>query len=613
MTKERSRVDVNDQSESGPSYYGLGKPHLSPKTKYPYRDGKPNTTNAALVAGLWAVERAPERLLLAGGRMVVAAPLATLRDGLNPKTVERAQKCVATLKRADIKNLRWIFSVDCGNGPKVVKFRADRPGNVTKFQKMDFHVACSCPAWRWQGPEFHSTTQDFQDPKVPLQGTASPPDIRDPKRINMVCKHVASVLNLTREWTVPKPKRKKKAGSTAQWDRIDDLFKEMEDPLGDAARMTGYRAYRSKDVPDEKKQRIAQEVSRIAKKLLGALEFEFEDAAYGERIKKKLRKITNFKKILTAYAKARTWDELAPVLEKQTTKSKDAWNKFWEYRQFVQGVIGALDVQVEDVFRFDNYTVTMFTSPRGDWDQSKVEALKEILQRTNRTLVGRGLGKVTGGRVMAYPGSTLPSSARGSGSALASYNIKGDVIRLAANDDVAAVHKTLVHELGHRAYFRTIGSQGRAAWEQFFGDNVKPLNVDSFLNNWQRHWEQPKGWEAEKYGKYLAYYLKEVADEDEKMWLHLIADKVGIEEDYDRITGSPKRGTTPGFDQLMAKKDEVVVFLHPVTAYSGTDPAELFAETFSHYAVQGPGRIPEIVRYAFQQALPQFKAAHQIK
>lgn len=596
LVKERSRVDVNDQSQSGPSYYGLGKPHQSPKTKYPYRDGKPNTHNAAFVAGLWAVERAPERLLQASRRTVVAAPLATLRDGLNPKTVERAQKCAATLKRADIKNLRWIFSVDCGNGPKVVKFKADRLGNVTQFQKMDFHVACSCPAWRWQGPEFHSTTKDFQDPNVALQGTASPPDIRDPERINMVCKHVASVLNLTRDWTVPLPKRKKKAES-AQARRIYDLFKEVSKHLNAAFRLRWSREPRD---PNQ----VAQDLGRAATKLRDELFFEFEDEERGKRLRKKLRKVTNLKKMLDEWIDSPSWPQLKHTLSNQSTKTKNARDKFVEYWSFVEQVVRALDIETEDVFRFDNYTVTMFTSPRGVWDQSKVEALKEVLQRTNRTLSSRGLGKVTGGRVMAYPGKALP------GGALATYNIKDDVIRLAANDDVAAVHKSLVHELGHRAYFRTIGSQGRAAWEQFFGDNVKPLNVDSLLNNWERHWREPKDWEAEKFGKYLGYYLHEVADPEEKMWLHLIADKIGIEEDFHKWTGSPTKKTVPGFIQLMQNRDKVKVFLHPVTAYSGKDAHELFAETFAYYAIQGPGRIPEIVRHAFQQALPQFKTGH---
>lgn len=208
LRKDRDRVDVTDQTDAAPGFMGLGEPHMSPKTKYPYRDDKPNTHNASaeVVAALWLLQTAPQRLLVAGGPVRLAAGISTLMQGLNPKTQQRARQCKATLRRADIRNMRWIFAVDCGNGAKAVRFKAARPGNVTKFHKMDFHVACSCPAWRWQGPEFHSTTKDYQDPKSPLQGTASTPDIRDPERINKVCKHVAAVLSFTKQWTIPKSK-----------------------------------------------------------------------------------------------------------------------------------------------------------------------------------------------------------------------------------------------------------------------------------------------------------------------------------------------------------------------------------------------------------------------
>jgi hypothetical protein len=111
------------------------------------------------------------------------------------------------LKRADIANLRWIFSVDCGNGPKVVKLSAIRKGNITKFSKLELELSCSCPAWRWLGPEFHAKGEDFLLGK-PI-GTASTPDIRDPERDNRVCKHVAAALSVARGWEIPKQKKRK--------------------------------------------------------------------------------------------------------------------------------------------------------------------------------------------------------------------------------------------------------------------------------------------------------------------------------------------------------------------------------------------------------------------
>lgn len=206
LAKEDGEVPEIDNGGATPGYMGLGKPDNSPKTKYPYRDDMPNSHNASaeFVAGMWMLRTAHDLYIPAGGR--IAATLDTMIQGLNPEIARKAKACSVNMKRADAKNLRWLFSVDCGNGAKVVRVKAARVGNAVQFRKMDIFAACSCPAWRWQGPEFHSTTKNFQDPKTPLQGTASAPNIRDPQRINTVCKHVAAVLSFTEQWTVPKRK-----------------------------------------------------------------------------------------------------------------------------------------------------------------------------------------------------------------------------------------------------------------------------------------------------------------------------------------------------------------------------------------------------------------------
>jgi hypothetical protein len=211
LLKTRDRIDVNDQTDAQPHYYGLGEPDNSPKTKYPYRDDKPNTHNASaeFVAGLYRVELAHSIVLSPTSPVKVAATGEEILSGLNRKFQQRAKKCAATLKRVSAKNLRWIFSVDCGNGAKAVKVKALRQGNVTQFSKLDLELSCSCPAWQWLGPEYHAVKKDYQLGK-PV-GTASTPDIRDPRRINKVCKHVAAVLAATKGWSIPKaakPKRK---------------------------------------------------------------------------------------------------------------------------------------------------------------------------------------------------------------------------------------------------------------------------------------------------------------------------------------------------------------------------------------------------------------------
>jgi hypothetical protein len=218
--------DTIDQSHSSPGYMGLGPkdPGDYSKTKYPYRDGKPNQKNAQFVAQIHILERKQPLLLTYKERTAalvatkargkVAVTSDEIMAGLNPKFVERAQSIQPSMKRADPKNMRWIFSVPGSKGNiYAVKLHAMRPRkNTTKFSKMDLQISCSCPAWRWQGPEFHGEMEEYQNKKTPLQGTATTPNIRDPEWQNRVCKHVAAVLDMTRGWEVPvtQPKMKKK-------------------------------------------------------------------------------------------------------------------------------------------------------------------------------------------------------------------------------------------------------------------------------------------------------------------------------------------------------------------------------------------------------------------
>lgn len=206
LTKDRDRVDTRE--ENAPKHDGIGYtapgPYDTPKTPYPYRDDKPNAHNASarIVLGMYLSALAHEAEVDLAEPVRVAATIAEVEGGLSKKVQQSASKCSSTLKRADKANLRWIFSVDCGNGPKVVRMKATRKGNVGKLAKMQVNFSCSCPAWQWLGPEHNAQKGGYLDGKP--RGTASEPNVKDPPRQNKVCKHVASVLGLVRGWEVPK-------------------------------------------------------------------------------------------------------------------------------------------------------------------------------------------------------------------------------------------------------------------------------------------------------------------------------------------------------------------------------------------------------------------------
>jgi hypothetical protein len=211
--KERNVVD--DKEDWGQQHDGIGysgkdwDPNDTKKTKWPYRDGLPHQhyASAEFVAGMFLVSRSHDLRVSPGNRLLVASKPDDVVTGLNPQFAQRAKTCGVTLKRVDAGNLRWLFSVNCGNGPKVVKLKAFRSTNVVRLGKMDIDVACSCPAWQWLGPEHHAKSDDYLDGSP--RGTASTPVIRDPQGINRVCKHVAAVLTFVQGWEVPtKPKKK---------------------------------------------------------------------------------------------------------------------------------------------------------------------------------------------------------------------------------------------------------------------------------------------------------------------------------------------------------------------------------------------------------------------
>ena len=61
-----------------------------------------------------------------------------------------------------------------------------------KVSKLDVAVTCSCPFWKWGGPDYNAKQNGFlfQSPR----SDQSTPDIRDPERDNWVCKHAAAAL-----------------------------------------------------------------------------------------------------------------------------------------------------------------------------------------------------------------------------------------------------------------------------------------------------------------------------------------------------------------------------------------------------------------------------------
>ena len=138
-----------------------------------------------------------------------AALIRDIQAGNAPDLVARSQNIPVKLARVDRKNGVWLYNVQGSTGPYRVRLKAIRKGNTRDIQKLHVKVSCSCPFWRWQGPEHWAKQGGYLFGRP--QGSASKPSIKDPDGSHRACKHVLAVLGFVsdRPWSQLRPWTKK--------------------------------------------------------------------------------------------------------------------------------------------------------------------------------------------------------------------------------------------------------------------------------------------------------------------------------------------------------------------------------------------------------------------
>lgn len=140
---------------------------------------------------------------LEGSAVRVAMRISEIQERTGPKVHGTARQVRVKLTRVDMANNMWMFDVPGSQGTYKVRVKASPKGNVTDVNKMDIHVACTCPFWRWQGPEHWARQSDYLYGKP--AGTASQPVIKDPDAKHWACKHVLACFDWiqTNKWRIP--------------------------------------------------------------------------------------------------------------------------------------------------------------------------------------------------------------------------------------------------------------------------------------------------------------------------------------------------------------------------------------------------------------------------
>lgn len=141
----------------------------------------------------------------------VAMRISEIRERTGPKVHGTAKGVQVKLTRVDTANHMWMFDVPGSKGTYKVRVKASPKGNLTDVNKMGVHVACTCPFWRWQGPEHFAHANDYLYGKP--AGTASQPVVKDPDSKHWACKHVLAVLDKVRTFKMSINKASPKVAS----------------------------------------------------------------------------------------------------------------------------------------------------------------------------------------------------------------------------------------------------------------------------------------------------------------------------------------------------------------------------------------------------------------
>ena len=131
--------------------------------------------------------------------------LMTLYDKTPPKTKTKASNCRVYKIRYTHKNRnRLVLLVKCFedySDPKghfvdlSLKDNTKNPINLTSIRtsilSIPMKVYCSCPAHQYWGSAYNLNKQKTNI--LEKNRETRPPNIRDPKKVNIICKHIAAV------------------------------------------------------------------------------------------------------------------------------------------------------------------------------------------------------------------------------------------------------------------------------------------------------------------------------------------------------------------------------------------------------------------------------------
>jgi hypothetical protein len=126
--------------------------------------------------------------------------LKNILDMTSENSIKNYVNCNAKLKKADPANYRWTFSVKSKGSDKTrtVRFKLIKEHGTNPMNRTIL-VSCDCPSWRYNGADYNAKSLSYRERQM---SNNSSPDVRDPERKFLVCKHIKAVAEKFKSYIV---------------------------------------------------------------------------------------------------------------------------------------------------------------------------------------------------------------------------------------------------------------------------------------------------------------------------------------------------------------------------------------------------------------------------
>ena len=114
-----------------------------------------------------------------------------------PQVKQKATKTTVRLVKADEKNLTWKYQVNgheeySDKSGHQVLVKIDRDRNEKDMRKMTVKISCTCPFWKYKGPDYNANRFNYLEGPQKSNGQAPVKNTGQAKR-TLICKHVYAV------------------------------------------------------------------------------------------------------------------------------------------------------------------------------------------------------------------------------------------------------------------------------------------------------------------------------------------------------------------------------------------------------------------------------------